>query len=490
MNDKIAIIESVGLEPHLETSGEIAIDFSKKNYEVVFFWAGYDLSWHDWDIDFISKILGGSINKKVINFENILSSRGIKVKKIDKDINNDSNIKIWSDNFYGDLKKLKNYKYRNCNLGIGVASSLISYFNDYNFNPKLELKKVRSLLFCSALIYERALFFLEKEKPKKVLTFNGRFATCLPIVRAAEKLKIQILRHERGSNFDKYEIYKKGVHDINYIQKRVSYYWRNNKNKNKTTRAHSFFNLRINRRPLGIDQGKIFVLNQKKGLLPVLPTNKRIVVFYTTSNHEYAAVSNFEFNQIQTFKKMLQIINNFSDIYLVIRVHPNNNRKNNLDDKLWASFSKHKNICVINSQDTCDTYALMKRADIVVSYSSTIALEASYFGKPSVVLKKFWWTQKKSILLINNIRQLNKIFNKNYKFRKIKKTACLPVANYMLNYGKKFRYYNPESFYRGKFLGQNLTWKSYLIRFFELFNLNYCYLFLKKKILYFYNTYL
>ena len=37
MNDKIAIIESVGLEPHLETSGEIAIDFSKKNYEVVFF---------------------------------------------------------------------------------------------------------------------------------------------------------------------------------------------------------------------------------------------------------------------------------------------------------------------------------------------------------------------------------------------------------------------------------------------------------------------
>lgn len=489
MNNKIAIIESVALEPHLETSGEIAIDFKKKNHEVVFFWAGYDLSWHDWDIDFISKILGGSINKKVVNFENILSSRGIKVRKIDNDIDS-NNIKIWSDSFCGNLNKLKNYKYKNCNLGIGVASSLISYFNDYNFNPILELKKVRSLLFCSALIYERVLFFLKIENPNKVLTFNGRFATCLPIVRAAEKLKIQVLRHERGSNFDKYEIYQNGVHDINYIQKKVSYYWRNNKNKNKIIKAQSFFNLRINRKPIGVDQGKVFVSNQKKGLLPELPANKRIVVFYTTSNHEYAAVSNFEFNQIQAFKKMLKVINNFPDIYLVIRVHPNNNRKNNIDDKLWTQFSNYKKICVITSQDAYDTYALMIRADIVVSYSSTIALEASYFGKPSVVLKKFWWTQKKSILLIDNIRDLSKIFNKNYKFKKIKKTACLPVANYILNYGKKFRYYKPESFYKGKFLGQTLTWKSYLIRFFELFSLNFYYLFLKKKFLYFYNTYL
>jgi predicted glycosyltransferase len=220
-----------------------------------------------------------------------------------------------------------------------------------------------------------------------------------------------------------------------------------------------------------------------------LPANKRIVVFYTTSNHEYASVSNLEFNQIQAFKKMLKVINNFPDIYLVVRVHPNNNRKNNIDDKLWFQFNNCKKISVISSQDPIDTYALMRRADIVVTYSSTIALEASYFGKPSVVLKKFWWT-KKTTLLIDNIRDLNKIFNKNYKFKKIKKKACLPVANYILNYGKKFRYYKQESFYKGKFLGQTLTWKSYLIRFLELFGLNFYYLFLKKKFLYYYNTYL
>ena len=39
------------------------------------------------------------------------------------------------------------------------------------------------------------------------------------------KLKIKIIRHERGSNFDKYEIFKKDVHNLSYRADNVNFYW-------------------------------------------------------------------------------------------------------------------------------------------------------------------------------------------------------------------------------------------------------------------------
>ena len=58
-------------------------------------------------------------------------------------------------------------------------------------------------------------------KPKKIFTFNNRFATTYPIIAAAEKFNIDILIHERGSDLNKFEIYKRDVHDINLIKKSI-----------------------------------------------------------------------------------------------------------------------------------------------------------------------------------------------------------------------------------------------------------------------------
>ena len=83
---------------------------------------------------------------------------------------------------------------------MGAASSLISFYNNKNPNLNIIKSKVRELLCTSALIYEKSRYIILKHKPDRIITFNNRFASSLPIILAAEQMNIKILRHDRGSN--------------------------------------------------------------------------------------------------------------------------------------------------------------------------------------------------------------------------------------------------------------------------------------------------
>ncbi len=459
---KIFLIESVAATPHLETSGEIAIRLKKEGHDVSFYYIGNNLPWNDWDLTFIAKFLGGSFDKKIIKFCELLKKNKIKI--------GDNNIKVnkekvynWSKKFDGNLEQLKKYKYDGSILGSSVASSLISQVHDVNVDVENNINKVSNLLYSSALIYERCKKLIIKNRPDKIFTFNNRFATTYPIICAAKKLKINICIHERGSDISKFEIYPKDAHNINLIQKKILFYWRNNKDKNKFKNANNYF--------LKKKQGKNFnkknlvnyKKNQIKNYLPILPTNKRIVSFFTSRDYEKASIVDQEFNQKKYFEKFKKIIKKFNDIHLVIRVHPTFGNLKSDDDKEWSKH-KSKNVTVITSQEKVDSYALMMRSDIVATYTSSIIVEAAYFGKPSISIGHFWWNGMNIVEEPKTESELKKILNKNYKFKKKNKIGCLKVSNYFLNYGIKYKYYSPISNSKGKFLGQILTWKPHIIQ--------------------------
>ena len=96
---------------------------------------------------------------------------------------------------------------------MGVASSLISFYNNKNPNLKYIKKKVKQLLCTSAFIYEKTNFLLKNYKPNKIITFNNRFASSLPIILAAKKNNLEILRHDRGAKHTKYYLYKYDIND-------------------------------------------------------------------------------------------------------------------------------------------------------------------------------------------------------------------------------------------------------------------------------------
>jgi hypothetical protein len=486
---KILFVETVAAKPHLETAAEIIFNYKKnKNNEIKFAWLGDNLLWNDWQLPSICGFFRFSYRKRIDNFINFLTNNKIECTNFSNNnlINNYNEIVNWANNFKGNLHDLRKYKYKKFPLGEGVASSIISYFRNENIELDKINNYVQQLLISAAIVIERVIKLIIIEKPNTIITFNGRFSICYPIALVANKMKIKILFHDRGASYDKYEIFKKNIHDHDFRAREIRRYWKLNKNeKKKSYIGKQHFLKRRNREP--VDMGFSFVKNQKKNYLSFNNIKKRIVVFYTATDYEQAAAV-YDYNQENVFRDFLSIINNFKDIHLIIRVHPGLNIKNNVEDKKWNKYSS-KNVTVINSDDKTDTYKLMDIADIIVTYSSRIIVETVYWGKKSISLSNVMFYSRFKIGLhpyekSYNKNTLKKMLKPDYKFKKINRKKCLYVGYYFETYGIKYKYYKPNDYFNGTFNEQQFQWKPMILVFLERIKVNLLYRFIKNRFLY------
>ena len=450
---KYLFLETVFDSPHLETSAEIALNIDKKN-DVFFSWIGDDLPWSDWYLSKTKRFFGASIKKKVFLIEEILKKKSIKIIKpsIIEEKHSDK-IKNWAKNFKGNLSNLKNFTYNKQNLGLGVSSSLISFFHQSNFDTKKNKKTVIKSLMSSAIIYERSLDLIERIKPDYIVTFNNRFATSLPIILAAKKNKIKIIRHERGSNFNKYEIFKKDVHNLSYRADNVNYYWNIEKNlKKKLDIAKKYF---LNRRkgiPLSWDLKKNHAINQLSGYVPVKKKKYRIV-FYTTNEDEHESIKDQLTNvvwqsQEVALKKLIRCLSLLKNFELYIRVHPVSDKRKSLNDQnKWQKFENGKNIFVVPYDGKINSYELLDTANLVVTYGGNIGIEAVYWGKNVITLRNAIYSKGKLIFEPKNFNELKKyIINLEFLRKPLNKKKIIPYAYYFMVFGKKFKFFKYSNF--------------------------------------------
>ena len=153
-----------------------------------------------------------------------------------------------------------------------------------------------------------------------------------------------------------------------------------------------------------------------------------------------------------------------NEYHLVIRVHPNNSIFSSTDDSFWKKFS-NKKTTVIASNEKFDTYALMFKSQFVVSYSSSIVVESSYFNISTISLGKFWWTGLNICEEPKNNTDLQKIFKNKKRLVKKNKLNCLKIAYFFEHFGVDFKYFIPQANNSFKYKDILLTWKSNLIIF-------------------------
>lgn len=451
---KFLLIETVFNTPHLETSAEIALDLKSKKNNVNFSWIGNDLPWSDWNLSKKKQFLGASPLKKVRLIEKILKFNYINLSQPTQlDKTKLKQINFWAKEFKGNLDSLKKYQYKNINLGIGVASSLISFYHQSN----LDIKKYNNIVFnalkSSAIIYEKSLSLIRQIKPKTIITFNNRFATSLPIVLAAKKKNVKILRHERGSDFNKYEIFKKDVHDLNYRSKNVNQYWLNEKNlKVKSSIAKKYFFNRRNGIPLSWDMKKNFTSKQIKGKISPKVKNTTRVVFFTASEDEHESTK-FQLKDLVWPKQhdalnyLIKSLNLLDKFELYIRVHPTHGkRKSYYDQDKWIKFNNKKNIKVISADSPVNSYELLDSADLVVTYGGNIGIEAVFWKKKVITLRNSIYSNHKIAFQPKNYKDL-KLIIKNYKKKKIvNPDKALPFGFYFMTFGKEFKYFKCKDF--------------------------------------------
>lgn len=458
------IIETFPLYPHLETAGEIAITLKKKKEVVYFFWAGNNLPFVDWQLPFYKKIIGLNFESKIKKFIKILKLNDIIIIEdfnlSDKLI---KKIKIWADNFYGSLQDLKNYKYHEAILGNSVASSLISLRHEKNFLPKKNIALVRRCLISSAIVYEKSKIIINKTKPKSLYTFNNRFLLSRPIIEAAKFIKVnRILRHERGADMNKYELFEEDIHDYNYRYKLMMKYWRLAPKKNKYVVANNFFkNQKYN-----FEKYFLTKSSNKTGLINIFCNKaEKKIVFFTSTDYEYEAWTSYVNkkkyyfkNQLQALKIVIDIVKKLKNYILVIRCHPakilNNFEK--IDEQKILKMGDNKKVFVLKSNSDVNSYQLIDKCDIVITFGSTIGIEAYYWRKPSISLRENSYTKLNIIEHPKNKKALEKYLRKK-KLKLKAKQLCLPVGYFLMRHGKKFKYFKSSGNNEGKLMGVNLT---------------------------------
>jgi hypothetical protein len=464
------IIESIPECVHLATAGEIAISESAlgKNVGFAFIHSNNPdgkLIPRDQLHNISIKLRGISKKNLVTKIEKELSKFDVKIidtkkESLSKPILQD--IQAFVQESPGNLEDLRKYSYKGANLGLGIVSSLISKTKNYSCNPKNYPELVNSYLESSAFVFEITNLIINNYKPKKIISFNGRFACAKAIFESASILEVPVQYHERGATVDKYEIFDKQPHNLPYIRNKTRLFWETStlSLEDKVSTAKKYFESRRQGDGIGWIS---FVDSQTKGLVPSSTENRKIV-YFSSSDDEYAAVEKKYLDSLrsllfkdqrQAIEALIDWVSNQEKTNLIIRVHPHLMKKSPEDRKWWTSLNGN-NVSLIPPESSIDSYALIDWSDLVVTYRSTTGIEATYWGKPSISVGPAHYSGFGCVYEPESIQDLFHLLGKP-DLQQLNQETCFIYGFYRMSFGIPYRYYKPENLFRGKFLNKDLT---------------------------------
>lgn len=311
---------------------------------------------------------------------------------VTKDIKKQANKKFK----YNDVETLRNVKFHGVDIGLGAISSYITYTR--NLNPKID-NRTRS--YFDQLLYTEALMTLVIEKLHEencfdeIILHNGRFAIFKPFLNFAQNHNIDYICTEsvidKNGNISKNYFFNEIPHNINPYIKKFQQAWDEAKENNIDclTIGKSFFERRRNAQGTG---DKIYTASQdSNSFVQYWDDTKENIVIYNSSEDEFCAVSgDFEkgkvfSTQIEGIKAIVEHYKEDKSKHFYLRVHPN---------LMHIKYAYHQdlyklnfpNLTVIPADSPISSYTLLDKADKIITFGSTMGIEATYAKKPSICI--------------------------------------------------------------------------------------------------------
>lgn len=446
---KVSLFETTNATPHLETSFELAQRHLEQGDEVSYYFLGHAVPFAEFMHRRIPFIVGCSPERKAAKL------LGTKLSYIEPSISQ-ADHEIFLNRQFSSTKELRSFKYKNYRAGLSALSSLISYTRSSSPDIYAHKNLINKILISGISIYEYVLREINDQSPDLIYLFNGRFAVNRAILDAAIETGITFRVHERGTRKNKYISNPWMPHDQARAKDVMLNHWDSRQDAQKSQIARQFF---LERRQ-GKEQGwKSFVRSQEKNRLPALPSGRKVVAYFSSSDDEYAAVGDIVKwdrwpDQLSAVRDLINLVAKHGDLYLVIRLHPHKAEKDPLDLARWMELILPENSTLISPDDSVDTYALIDRADIVVSSGSTTGIESVFWHTPSICLGPSVYSHLDAVYLPADKEELEQMILNISLQADSEKT--LPYGYFKATYGEEFLYYEPESLFRGRFMGVNL----------------------------------
>lgn len=297
---------------------------------------------------------------------------------------------------YKTLEELRNLKYKGVEIGGGAMSTYVSFTR--NLEPLID---DASRVYFDNLLRSEVVLTLVIEKLQKDLQFdcfilfNGRIATNKPVLNIAQREGIEYIcteyQKDKNDGFTKNFYINDIPHNIGPNHQKFLEAWSEAKEKgiDRESVGRSFFERRRNAQGTG---DKIYTAGQDKSkFVDNWDNEKENIVIFNSSEDEFFSVSgDFEKgkvfpSQIEGIKAIVEHYKDDATKHFYLRVHPN---------LMNVSYSYHldlykldyPNLTVIPADSPISSYALLDKADKILTFGSTMGIEATYARKPSISL--------------------------------------------------------------------------------------------------------
>jgi len=443
---------SCNATPHLETELEIAKTLMDEGHEIFFLVCNGNLS---------SCFLNAEHNRHLCSVCISQGMRGIQALNID-----DSNIislglansvAIPIPPAFANISELKAFQYDGIDIGLGVASSIVSAVRDHNFDTTKLQDKINGGIRSSIMVYESSKKVLEDLRPDGVYIFNGRFLEARPLLRACEKMNITYFTHERGGQVDRYMLRKNSTpHALSTTKVEIASMWEMG-GEEKHQLGRKFFEDRRNK---VVQAWSVFTEAQKEGRLPAtFDRAKTNIAIFNTSMDEYEGIVDFN-NKIykddnEGIRKICESFSSATNFHIYLRVHPNlRGLKNSQNAEIEKMAKEFSNLTVISPEDDIDTYALMEASNAVVTFGSTMGIEAVYWRKPSVLLGRAFYEDLRGLYRPESHEETVALLGG--PLQPILNDEAVKYGYWCLNFGLRFKYFVPDGLFTGKFEGRRI----------------------------------
>lgn len=368
----------------------------------------------------------------------------------------------------GDQSQFRNLSHDGVNIGIGALSDLIGRFG-YQFSTQ-GIESLIARILKSEMLLVANLADFDGYRDVRFVVFNGRFSTFRTIVEYCKARGIEYVSHERAGSVERFT-YREGAipHEIAPAHHEMVRLW--DQTVNAEVLASAWYEGRRNR---VVQNWVVFTQDQQDGMLPDgFDYGKRNVAIFNSTIEEYETIDCWKndlfSDEVIALRQLMDLFQSWTDFHFYIRLHPN--LKNFLTGpqmKKIMSFACPSNFTIIAPEASVHSYALIDACEKVLTFGSTIGIEAVFWGKPSILLGKAYY------------QDLNATYNPLTRGAVVELVAgrleakdrlgALIYGNWEVARGSEFVHFQPMGLFGGTFKGMDLTRldsRSFLSRLFE-----------------------
>jgi hypothetical protein len=274
-------------------------------------------------------------------------------------------------------------------IGMGPLSSAISFTRDRNFVEDNTVKLAEKLTLTSLIVHKAVTKAIGLYDPNSIFVHNGRLAEYHSVLITGRKHNIDVFTHEVCTPHTGWYLFKNGrVHDREHYSDLIRTSVTEVPQHTLASVAAEYL---VNKRR-GTSKYENFTSNQNIDQRSyVIDNDQHVVSIFTSSDDEFAAIGPewkipFFDSQHSAIRFIIEKCHLISPSTLfLVRMHPNMAKMHPADLLPYYQL-EGKNIHLIPCDSSVDSYSVVDDANVILTFGSTIGLEATYWGKTVVQL--------------------------------------------------------------------------------------------------------